>query len=95
MDEELVFKQQKVECVNDAFAWKNALDQRVIFLDHVEQLIKLFELYPKDFLSLQTDLITARDKTKWAISECKKQFAYTRMRYESGWEKTLELEGSD
>ena len=95
MDEELVFKQQKVEALNDAFAWKNALDQRVIFLEHVEQLLKLFELYPNDFIHLQTELRTARDKTKWSISECKKQFAFTRMRYESGWNETLEIKGSD
>jgi hypothetical protein len=95
MDEELVFKQQKVESLNDVFDWKNALDQRVIFLDHVEQLIKLFELYPNDYIRLQEELRLARDKTKWSIQECKKQFAFTRIRYESGWEKTLEIEGSD
>jgi len=95
MDEELVFKQQKIEAINDAFAWKNAIDQRVIFLDHIEQLIKLFELYPKDYVPLQNQLILARDMTKWSIKEAKKQFAFNRMRYEAGWEKTLEIEGND
>jgi len=96
MNFEKEYKHQKieslnVESLNDAFAWKNALDQRVIFLDHVEQLIKIFDLYPKDFLSLQTELRTARDKTKWSIQECRKQFAYTRQRFASGFDSVDEL----
>jgi len=84
-------KQQKVVALNEAMAWKNAMEQRVVFLDHVEQLIKLFELYPKDFIRLQEDLRDARDKTKWSITEAKKQFAYTRQRFESGFDSLDEL----
>lgn len=86
-----VCKQQKVVALNEAMAWRNAIEQRVIFLDHVEQLIKLFELYPKDFICLQERLIEARDKTKWSITEAKKQFAYTRQRFESGFDTLEEL----
>jgi len=91
MDFDKEIKRQKIESLNDAFAWKNALDQRVIFLDHIEQLIMIFELYPKDFIRLQDDLKEARDKTKWSIQECKKQFAYTRQRFESGFDCLDEL----
>jgi len=86
-----VCKQQKVVALNEAMEWRNALEQRVIFLDHLEQLIKLFELYPKDFIRLQDDLKEARDKTVWSIQECKKQFAYTRQRFESGFDDLNEL----
>jgi len=86
-----ICKQQKVVALNEAMAWRNALEQRVVFLDHVEQLIKLFELYPNDYIGLQEKLIDARDKTKWSIQECRKQFAYTRQRFESGFDSLDEL----
>lgn len=94
MNEDAIFKKQKVGDLNDAFAWKDALEQRAVFLEHIEQLIKLLELYPDDYVRLHDELRLARDKTKWSISECKKQFAFTRMRYESGnWKHDLEIEG--
>jgi len=55
-----VCKQQKVVALNEAMEWRNALEQRIVFLDHLDQL-------------------------------CKKHFAFTRQRYESGWDEVVEI----
>jgi len=89
---EKLCKKQKVLAFNECIEWDNAIKQRKVFLSHVNEMLKLFELYPQDFIPLQIELTRAKEKTEWSIKESAKQFAFTKMRFDAGMKYMGELE---
>ena len=81
---EVLCKKQKVIALNECIEWDNAIKQREVFLSHIDEMLLLFELYPKDFIYLQEELRRVKKTTEWSIEEAKKQFAFTKMRFENG-----------